>query len=90
MTRVKYEILKCNFSFSWACINEHRFTIHKPYLCYPESTSTYYKRSGGLAIMQLNQMRMLTLKLTLRFEFSVNLINAFRIFILLSGQVYGR
>lgn len=40
--------------------------------------------------MQLNQMRILTLKLTLRFEFSMNPINAFRIFILLSGQVYGR
>lgn len=44
MTRVKYEILKCNFSFSWVCISEHRFTIHKPYLCYPESTPTYYKQ----------------------------------------------
>lgn len=40
--------------------------------------------------MQLNQMRMLILQLTLKVEFSVNLINAFRIFILLSGQLYER
>lgn len=69
----------------WVCINEHSLMTHNQYLYNPQDTCIFIKVEGELAIMWLNQMR----KLTMRLECSMHLTNTFIVFFfLLSRQSY--